>query len=369
MRIGFVICGDLELVSGGFFYDRQIVAGLRRAGHEVSVIALPWRKRYPRAWLDNFVRLPAPELDVIIEDELCHPALWLPNRRWRRSGTAVVSLVHNLSSVQPSTRGRAIVRAGERFHFAGVDAAIAVCRATLDDVRACGGGSLPAHVALAGGDHVTPIEDDRLERRANETGPLRLVFAGTVAPHKGLHRLLPILGRLRSTFDLHLDVAGSLASDAGYVTRLRREVAARGLDRAFTFHGELGREPLMELLRQSQVFVMPSDREAYPLAALEALAAGLPTLVTAAGGAAELVGDGGACLDPDDVGAWEGAIANFARDRHHRAVVARRARARHGAHGSWAQTARGIAGFLESVVQAARLPRRQSAGETLSSRL
>ncbi len=43
MRFGLVIYGSLETLSGGFLYDRKLVEGLRRDGHAVEVVSLPWR--------------------------------------------------------------------------------------------------------------------------------------------------------------------------------------------------------------------------------------------------------------------------------------------------------------------------------------
>jgi hypothetical protein len=42
VRIGFVICGNLDMGSGGFLYDRKLVEYLRMRGDEVEVVALPW---------------------------------------------------------------------------------------------------------------------------------------------------------------------------------------------------------------------------------------------------------------------------------------------------------------------------------------
>ena len=48
MRIAFEIYGSLDAVSGGFIYDRALVAALRVLGHDVDVIGLPWHG-YARA--------------------------------------------------------------------------------------------------------------------------------------------------------------------------------------------------------------------------------------------------------------------------------------------------------------------------------
>ena len=42
MRLGLVIYGNLEIVTGGFLYDKLVVEYLRRQGDEVEIITLPW---------------------------------------------------------------------------------------------------------------------------------------------------------------------------------------------------------------------------------------------------------------------------------------------------------------------------------------
>ena len=127
---------------------------------------------------------------------------------------------------------------------------------------------------------------------------------------------------------VRLEVAGSLRADPGYVA------AAAGRDRLaatcathITWHGQLDQTQLDALRARCHLFVMPSDREAYPLAALEALGAGLPVLLTDAGGTAELLGSSGAgaLLPPDAPTAWVHLIAALAHDRARLVTLARAA--------------------------------------------
>ena len=58
MRIGLVIYGSLDTLSGGYLYDRKLVEYLRAQGDTVEVISLPWRN-YAAHLTDNFhFRLP-----------------------------------------------------------------------------------------------------------------------------------------------------------------------------------------------------------------------------------------------------------------------------------------------------------------------
>ena len=53
MRVGLIIYGSLEILSGGYLYDRKLVEALEAHGDEVEIIGLPWRN-YARHLADNF---------------------------------------------------------------------------------------------------------------------------------------------------------------------------------------------------------------------------------------------------------------------------------------------------------------------------
>lgn len=82
------------------------------------------------------------------------------------------------------------------------------------------------------------------------------------------------------------------------------------------------------LLGRADLFVLPSETESFGLAALEALASGVPVVATAVGGIPEVVRDGETGLlvpraDPDALAA---AIATLLDDEPRRALMAARAR-------------------------------------------
>ena len=52
MKLGLVIYGSLDTVSGGYLYDRKLAEYLRAQGDEVEIISLPWRS-YAAHLTDN----------------------------------------------------------------------------------------------------------------------------------------------------------------------------------------------------------------------------------------------------------------------------------------------------------------------------
>ena len=93
MKIGLIIYGSLETVSGGYLYDRKLVEYLRSQGDTVEIISLPWQN-YAVHLTDNFHFRLLRGFDLLIEDELNHPSLLFANRQ--PHPCPVVSLVHHL---------------------------------------------------------------------------------------------------------------------------------------------------------------------------------------------------------------------------------------------------------------------------------
>ena len=102
MRLGLVIYGSLDTVSGGYLYDRELVAHLRRQGDTVEIVSLPWRGYAPHLG-DNLSprlrdRLAKLDVDVLLQDELNHPSLFTLNRRLPHASPPRLAIVHHLRS-------------------------------------------------------------------------------------------------------------------------------------------------------------------------------------------------------------------------------------------------------------------------------
>src|SRR6266508_575338 len=133
MRIGLVIYGTLDTMSGGYLYDRKLVEYLRSQGETVEIISLPWRN-YAAHLTDNFrIRLPK-GFDVLIQDELNHPSLLFANRG--KHPYPVISLVHHLrcSELRPKWQN-AFYRMVEQKYLRSVDGFVFNSRTTARAVN------------------------------------------------------------------------------------------------------------------------------------------------------------------------------------------------------------------------------------------
>jgi colanic acid/amylovoran biosynthesis glycosyltransferase len=153
------------------------------------------------------------------------------------------------------------------------------------------------------------------------------------------------------------DVGYTIVGGGEPEARAQLELAARDLRLAdlLVLTGELPRQQVGEHLAAADVFVLPSLSEGISNAALEAMAAGLPVVVTDVGGMRELVRDGvdGLLVPPRDPPALAAALARLLTDPDLRADLSAGARRRAGEFDPEGQIAR----FLK-LYESARAARR-----------
>lgn len=117
----------------------------------------------------------------------------------------------------------------------------------------------------------------------------RFIFLGTLSNGKGVHVLVQAASTAKIPWALEL--AGTEDSP-GYMTKTRNEIKRLGLtDRVKLLGPIVGYEKTL-LFQQADGFVLPSLAEGLPMALLEAMAAGLPVVVTAVGAIPEVVREG-----------------------------------------------------------------------------
>jgi glycosyltransferase involved in cell wall biosynthesis len=361
MKIGLIIYGSLETISGGFLYDRRLVASLRSRGDDVRVISLPWR-HYAAHLTDNLhVRLP-PGLDILIQDELNHPSLLRANAG--PHPYPVVSLVHNLRSAEPRPAWQnAVYRWIEARYLRSVDGFIFNSITTRAAVHSVAGGGRPNLIAYPPTDRFGPgLPPETVRARAAQPGPLRVLFLGNLIPLKGLHILLDALS-LQDRDAWQLDVVGSFTRDPAYAQKVKQQAYTLGLSERVHFRGELGKEPLMQRLRQAQVLALPSSYEGFGIAYLEGMAFGLPAIATTAGAAGEIITDGvnGYLIPSHDPPALAARLRALAADRGLLERMSLKALERYHAQPAWEQTADKIRSFLIEMTMLGR-PRPASAG-------
>jgi glycosyltransferase involved in cell wall biosynthesis len=129
-----------------------------------------------------------------------------------------------------------------------------------------------------------------------------LVSVARLEPDKDHATLLRALARVPQA---HLALVG----DGELRPRLQAQARSLGIAGRVHF---LGRRPdVPQLLKMSDVFVHSTHSDGFCLAALEAMAAGIPVIATSVPGLAEVVGNAGVLLPPGDDAALAVAISSL----------------------------------------------------------
>jgi glycosyltransferase involved in cell wall biosynthesis len=344
MKIGLVIYGSLDTLSGGYLYDRKLVDYLRAQGDAVEVISLPWRN-YAVHLTDNLTfRLP-PNLDLLIQDELNHPSLLAANLR--PHPYPVVSLVHHLrcSELRPQWQN-AFYRLVERQYLRGVDGFIFNSQTTASVVS----GLIPPKpsvVAYPPTDRfgVRVTEEEVIERAV--APELRILFLGNVMFRKGLHMLIDAVQGLSVNF--RVDVVGSLDVEPAYAKEMQARAASLS---SFFFHGALDSQPLVEKLKYAHVLVVPSSYEGFGIVYLEGMGFGLPAIGTDLGAAGEVISNGvdGFIVRAGDSVELAARLKFLAEQRGALIRMGQAARARFLRQPAWEQSAESIRQFLKGML-------------------
>ncbi len=172
-------------------------------------------------------------------------------------------------------------------------------------------------------------------------GRLRLLFLSRLHPKKGLPLVFRAMAQLAASgrADTEIDVAGT--GDDAYRAELEALAVELGIRDRVRFLGHLAGEAKARAFAGADAFVLPSYQENFGIAVAEALAAGLPVLVSdAVGIAPEVAAAEAGLVVPTDATAVALALDTLAADPERRARMGRSGAALARARYSWSETGR-----------------------------
>lgn len=197
---------------------------------------------------------------------------------------------------------------------------VGVTGAATRDLRALGTGVDLATIACG-----VPL--DRFVFREREpVAALRLVTVARLHPGKGLGAVVEAVARLVPRYDLRYTIVG----EGPWRPDLERLVERHGLWDVVTLAGARDEAGIVEALHGSDLAVLASAAETTAIFVREAMATGLPAIMSDVGDARLMIDEGveGFVVKPGDVAALEARIAWFCENLAARAAMGRAARRR-----------------------------------------
>jgi glycosyltransferase involved in cell wall biosynthesis len=312
-----IVPGSIETLSGGYGYDRRMVAGLRTLGWSVTVRELDASFPHPTSSaLRHAAQVLAalPDGTIVVLDGLAFGAMPDPARA-EAARLRLVALVHHPLAFETGLGAAEAsrLRVQERRALAAARLVITTSRATAAALADYGVG--PERIAV-----VEPgTERAPIARGSLDDATLQLLCVGAIVPRKGHETLLEALEQVPD-LGWHLTCVGSADRDPDTAARLRTRVRAANLNGRVTLAGEVAVAALDAVYDSSDLFVLPSLHEGYGMAVAEGIARGLPVVATDTGAVVELLAGGaGLIVPPGDAGALARALRAVLTDADLRA--------------------------------------------------
>jgi len=367
MRVAYV-CADPGLPvfgrKGGSIHVQEVIRGMRRAGHQVellatrlggdapadladvAVTALPPIARGPAATREEAGRRAndglSRALDALGPVDLVYErySLWSSAAMaWARRVQVPAVLEVNAPLIDEQAEHRSLVDRHEAeacaaAAFADATAVVAVSEPVAAWVRTRTPAPGRVHVVGNG------VDPERILARPRVHRPERFTigFVGTLKPWHGLDTLVDAFALLASGDPTYRLLVVGDGPGAGV---LSEGIERRGLAPVVTLTGAVDPLAVPGYLHAMDVAVAPYpdlDRFYFsPLKLYEYLAAGVPVVASGVGQVAEVIDDGrtGVLCPPGDAGALARAIAGLRTDPCRRAAMARAGREEVVAHHSW----------------------------------
>jgi glycosyltransferase involved in cell wall biosynthesis len=343
-RFAFAVPGDLATPTGGYAYDRRIIAELGKLGWQIDTVDLGQGFPFPtdatrKAAHERLLAIPADR--VVVVDGL---ALGVLPETARQLGR-LLALVHHPLAVESgiSKEQAESLRDSERAALSAARHVVVTSAATAQQLSTHY--AVPAEhmtVVRPGSDPVPPAP-----RRAYDT--IRLLAVGAIVPRKGYDVLVAALATLPE-LRWSLTIAGDCTRNPEAATQLNADIERHGLGNRIAVLGAVSAQRLGELYAGADIFALASRFEGYGMAYAEAIAHGLPVIGTNAGAIPGTVPPGaGLLVAPDDTSAFASALRRLIGNADERRRFADAARSAAARLPSWPDSARLFARALEAV--------------------
>ena len=341
----FAVPGDLDTPTGGYAYDRRMIAELRALGWRPQVVNLGAGFPHPSALTRATARAQlndVPKGRAVVIDGLAFGVM--PDEAESLSQThPLIAMVHHPLALESGVtpEDAAALRESERKALSFTHGVIVNSRTTADALADYGVPDERITVARPGTDRVSVVP-------RHHEGPVALLAVGSLVPRKGYDILIEALATL---IDLpwHLTIVGD-ARDPATAEEVRAAIDQYKLGPRTSLLGAVTASRLAELYPLSELFVLPSRYEGFGMAYAEAIAHGLPVIGTTAGAIPETVPDAaGILVPPDDVPALAAALRHLIESPKERAQLAEGARVAAKHLPSWSESARLFSDAIERV--------------------
>jgi len=285
MHLHFLIPGDIDTLSSCYIYDKRLVEGLKKKGHDVEVYRLGDDFPFPSEDSLNHchkVIKSIPSAEPIIIDSLAFGTI--PSILKEVSATnPIVALIHLPLSMDPnySAYQRTLFTSPEMEAFSLATKFVVSSEYTFEILLNLGIEAHKINLIIPGIDHF-PQKKNYPEK------PAKLLSIANLCRSKDHAILVRALTALKDK-DWVLHCYGNLDMDRDCLADFQAMIRKNSLQKKILVHATISGKELSDAYLDADLFVHPSDFEIYGMALAEALAHGIPVIASTGGGICKTV--------------------------------------------------------------------------------
>lgn len=352
--------GDLNTLTGGYIYNKRILAELQSLGWDTHTLSLD--AQFP-AVDDAIKHRSAKQLAQVARDHILvidGLALGAMGHHTNTIARPFVALVHHPLALESGIDAATAKKLWETERVAlalaqSVMVTSEITKQTLVDQYAVAANNIT--VIEPGVDRpwpldidtATPTEPSKPGASGEPKQAVKLLSVGALVPRKGFDVLIKALGQLPD-LDWQLTIVGDQTRAPDCATQIKGLIKALKLNNRVNLAGVQTAQQLEKAYARADLFVLASRYEGYGMAYTEALAWGLPVIGTDGGAAVQTLDTPAAMVVPvDDVQALALVLRTLISDADKRNQM-RLAAHEHakGLH-SWQAAGQRVAALLEGI--------------------
>jgi glycosyltransferase involved in cell wall biosynthesis len=309
----FAVPGDINNLTGGYGYDRELIKGLSQLGIIVELLSLSAEFPIPSAsTIEETALLFAslPDGAIVIADGL---AFGVMDNIARQEATRlnIIALCHHPLALETgiSVEQARQLQASEAIALAAARAVIVTSAATAQ--------LLIQHFSVSAEKISLACPGTYRQQFATSNNqPPQLLTVATLTKRKGHDVLIKALAQIKH-LDWQARWVGSAAFDPEWASDLVQLIYSSGLENRIEILGNI--DDLNSEFSSADAFILPSHFEGYGMAFAEALAFGLPVIAAHAGAVPDLVpADAGILIPPANEHALAIAITELLTNHPYR---------------------------------------------------
>ena len=266
----YFITPDLNSISGGNKYDINVLNYLNKNYCKVINISLTKHTSNRLLLYLRINRIPL-HSTLIIDGLLAFNLSMIVDRLSIKY--KVILLIHHPVSYELQKNGKIEHKLRERKIFSKADKIISVSNSMKKVINKMLNSKKNINV-------IKPAVDDIYRKQLlNNTNSKNIVTTGSVIPRKNIDKCIEVLSKLEEEWSL--SIIGKYDVNDTYYKKLISYINSNKLNKRITFHNVIeNQDDLINILRNSSVYICLSNYEGYGMANVESASLGLPLIVS-----------------------------------------------------------------------------------------